>query len=273
VLRTLLEMLRRWRSAQKAEKVFWGSNSVVEKEAAEILNRYREVFSEINVKKNWKIFDLGCGPTVASRMIEGGEKYGVDPLMNDFIRKVQGKPTLKPFHFVRAIGERLPFKDACMDLVICRNVLDHVQSPEEALKEMKRISKDSATLVLGVNAYSEFASRIKKAVERLRIRGLMEEFHPHFFTEKTLQTLCSKHFSITAQITVFSDKSERIKFEAPTKQLSQQKTGVSILYSVLSSFSSWAFTFFWNFIRSLNQMKAPFFMQETVTIADNSSKS
>jgi ubiquinone/menaquinone biosynthesis C-methylase UbiE len=270
-----LGLLRRWNEAQKVEKLFWSSESVVRGETAEILRRYSEIFLEIKADENWKILDVGCGPTVVSRMIKGGEKYGIDPLMDNFLDKVQDKALLKSFHFLKGVGEWLPFRNNCSDLVVCRNVLDHVQSPDEVLKEIKRVSKDSAILILGVNVYSEFVFRLKKGVEYMGIIGLKERTHPHFFSEKTLQELCSKYFLATGKKIVHGDKARWIKIRAqmPTEQGLRPEMRASVAFLILFFFSNWFSTFFWNVVRLLNQVKAPYFMNESIIIARASRQS
>jgi ubiquinone/menaquinone biosynthesis C-methylase UbiE len=43
--------------------------------------------------------------------------------------------------FVQADGEKLPFKDNEFDYVICNQVLEHVDNPEQFLKEQARVAK------------------------------------------------------------------------------------------------------------------------------------
>lgn len=262
-------MLRRWLEAQRAEKLYWSTNDAVRAERAKIVERYASFLSEIEVGDDWKILDVGCGPTVVSGMIKGGERYGVDPLMNYFIRDVQNKAMLTSFHFLRGVGELLPFKNGCFDLVVCRNVLDHVQFPEKVLKEIRRVSKSSATLLLGVDVHSGFVFRLKKGVERMGIIGLKEKFHPYFFTEETLSKSCSKYFSTVKKRIVFSDKAKwiKIKFKMPDVQNQRMTTKFFTLAWILTFFSSLIFTFFWNIVRLLNQTKAPYFVSEYIIIA------
>lgn len=262
-------MLRRWQEAQRAERIFWDSEDSIQQEAAKILERYSIVFSEIKSDDGWKILDVGCGPTFVSRMINGGEKYGIDPLMSHFLEKVQDRAMLTSFHFLTGVAECLPFGNDCFDLVVCRNVLDHVQLPEGVLKEMKRVSKSCAILILGVNVYSEFVFRLRKGVECMGIVGLKEKFHPHFFTEETLMKLCSKYFSIVEKKVVFSDEARWIKIKCKIPDIQGRRIGTMFFTSswILPLFYSLAFTFFWNIIRLLNQMKAHYFLNESVIIA------
>jgi SAM-dependent methyltransferase len=51
-------------------------------------------------------------------------------------------------HYLHAQAERLPFRDASFDLVVCVEVLEHLQDPEAGLRELARVS--SRHLLLSV---------------------------------------------------------------------------------------------------------------------------
>ena len=59
--------------------------------ALEMLNkRYSKLIgmfeAETQLKENYKILDVGCGPTYISRLFTKGEKYGIDPLLMFYAR-------------------------------------------------------------------------------------------------------------------------------------------------------------------------------------------
>jgi SAM-dependent methyltransferase len=47
---------------------------------------------------------------------------------------------------VLGVAESLPFRDACMDAVICQNVLEHVRDPFRAAREIARVLKPGGRL-------------------------------------------------------------------------------------------------------------------------------
>ena len=53
--------------------------------------------------------------------------------------------------YVSADAERLPFVDRTFDVVACFNALDHVQSVEGAIREMTRVARPGASLLLVVD--------------------------------------------------------------------------------------------------------------------------
>jgi ubiquinone/menaquinone biosynthesis C-methylase UbiE len=42
-------------------------------------------------------------------------------------------------HFVRGLGERLPFPDGSIDLIVCHTVIEHVQDVADVISEMARV--------------------------------------------------------------------------------------------------------------------------------------
>jgi len=51
-----------------------------------------------------------------------------------------------PAHFVSGDALALPFRDSVFDLVLCRDVLHHIEDRELALREIRRVSKPGATV-------------------------------------------------------------------------------------------------------------------------------
>jgi SAM-dependent methyltransferase len=52
-----------------------------------------------------------------------------------------------------AIGEMLPLKDECFDLVLCTQVLEHVTEPEKVLNEIRRVLKKHGVLILSTHGF------------------------------------------------------------------------------------------------------------------------
>lgn len=75
-----------------------------------------------------RVLDVGCGakpylPLVAS---QAAEYVGVDTAQGPYVDHV-------------APAEQLPFEDASFDLVLCTQVLEHVQDPAAVLSEIHRV--------------------------------------------------------------------------------------------------------------------------------------
>src|SRR3989344_5728176 len=103
--------------------------------------------------KNWKkklivdkkgvVLDNGCGPGKLSLIIpEGNTIIGSDVSL-DMLKEAK-----KRINFVvRAMSEKLPFKDNTFDVVYTDSMLHHLKSPEEGVKEVFRVLKKEGVAV------------------------------------------------------------------------------------------------------------------------------
>lgn len=106
------------------------------------------------------ILDLGCGMggLTTALALSGAS---VQPL--DFnphychITRLRGARYGLDFSPVNAAGERLPFRDGHFDLIVCMDVLEHVEDPERLLSEISRCLKPGGLCQL--TAINRFAFR------------------------------------------------------------------------------------------------------------------
>ena len=79
----------------------------------------------------------------------GGRLQPYRPMIEDRIeRYIAIDPILEGLADVVAVGERLPFRDASFDAVICTQVLTYARSPEQLVSEIYRVLKPGASLFL-----------------------------------------------------------------------------------------------------------------------------
>lgn len=113
-----------------------------------------------------KILELGCGPGKYVAMLSslGFDVVGVDPC--DFpswstIRE-RSSAELKSGVF----AENLPFPDQYFDHAVCLGALLYFESPMEALRELKRVLKPGARIVLRtVNSGNRYTKRTGKKLD------------------------------------------------------------------------------------------------------------
>lgn len=90
----------------------------------------------LKIGKKDRVLEVGSGhnPTFRSNVIV--EQYVDDNYHRCGDIKIYPHQT-----FVNANGENLPFKDKEFDYVICNQVLEHVENPEEFVREQCRVAK------------------------------------------------------------------------------------------------------------------------------------
>lgn len=193
--------LGRWNDAQDKEIDGWIKEVTVEDEWQEIKNKYAallENFSKgTHFSHNWKVLDLGCGPTCISRLLPPADKIGIDPLADKF--GIAGK-VVGDVKVCLARGEDIPFKEKKFDLVICRNVLDHSQSPLTVIREVNRVLKNGGYFILSCYVHNSFIKTVKRFSERLP--HFKNVAHPHTFTPFELEKLVSKLFVIEKKVDI-----------------------------------------------------------------------
>lgn len=98
---------------------------------------------------------------------------------------------------IAAVGESLPFRDGCFDVVICDNVVDHAESPPQIVRELVRILAPGGLLYFTVNIHHPFYSVAAGVHSSWRVLGVPFEVGP--FADHTT------HLTFTTASRLFRD--------------------------------------------------------------------
>lgn len=99
------------------------------------------------IKPNSVILDVGCGPgsiTIdLAKRVPLGKVIGIEPTPEvlDEANKKLGENDITNVEFKVGLAFKLPFDDNTFDIVHSHQVLIHLENPELALAEMKRVVK------------------------------------------------------------------------------------------------------------------------------------
>lgn len=95
-----------------------------------------------------RVLDVGCGPRGSLEWAAGAaRRVGLDPLVERYrALGIDGHA----MEYVAAAAERMPFDDACFDVVASLNSLDHVDDVDAAVAEITRVAAPGATWLLTV---------------------------------------------------------------------------------------------------------------------------
>ena len=137
--------------------------------------------SQFDWRPGGAFLDVGCGTgygvLVASGRVPRGTACGVDvsPEMIDKARAKIPASLRDRLTFEVAGAERLPYRDASFDYVMCTNSFHHYDAPAGALAEMFRVLKPGGCLAILENApdlslYTWFWDRLLRIFEEGHVR-------------------------------------------------------------------------------------------------------
>ncbi len=100
------------------------------------------------------VVEVGCGS--GNLLLESGlparTVIGLDASLSA-LQFCVSRRSGPPFHFARATGERLPLRDASVDLVILVEVIEHLPEPSHTLGQIARVLRPGGRLVLTTPNY------------------------------------------------------------------------------------------------------------------------
>lgn len=103
--------------------------------------RLREYIVRLcNIRPGRKVLDIGSGSGWLAKALGNRQASvtSVDLSVKNLFR-IKSQLSQNSTHFVFADVYRLPFKDQTFDVVVASEVLEHLNSPEQALREIHRV--------------------------------------------------------------------------------------------------------------------------------------
>jgi 2-polyprenyl-3-methyl-5-hydroxy-6-metoxy-1,4-benzoquinol methylase len=129
-------------------------------------------------------------------------------------RETAAQVGLSP-ELVRANVEALPFEDAAFDLVLCTQVLEHLLSPADGVRELARALRPGGVLLLSADHVRNTVTRVLFA-PRLAVVGLLglrNRHAPVLFPEHRFET--EELAQILAEAGLAVDHLETFRFSVP----------------------------------------------------------
>lgn len=105
--------------------------------------RIQPVYSLLQNISGAVLLDVGCAEGLDVYALARRSSYiiGLDLSLDAIKRAANNNPPTNAF-FVRGDAEYLPFRNASISITLCLDVLEHLPTPTNALKELMRISKE-----------------------------------------------------------------------------------------------------------------------------------
>jgi SAM-dependent methyltransferase len=121
-------------------------------------------FNRLQIDPGFKILDIGCGSgrhTSAAYRLPAVFAVGADLKYDDLTQAAErlelhdrlGEHGGGAWSLAAADVTGLPFEDECFDLVICSEVLEHIDNYLQAIDEIIRVLKPGCNLVVSVPRY------------------------------------------------------------------------------------------------------------------------
>ncbi len=92
-----------------------------------------------------RVIDVGCG---TGRWMKFATTRGAKVIGTDITREMLREAERKSRALVEADGRRLPFRDACADVVLCTLTIGHMQPVAHALRELARVARPGGRVIV-----------------------------------------------------------------------------------------------------------------------------
>jgi dolichol-phosphate mannosyltransferase len=142
--------------------------------------RYRFRIIQDFVPASGRVLDIGCG---SSRIVQNLPRgVGIDLAIRK-LRWLRGPGRM----LLQADMNRLPFRDAAFDAVVCSEVIEHVPREEVRLAEQVRVLRPGGLLVLGTPDYGRRLWRTLEWVYGKVFPGGYVKEHTNRYTHEDLR--------------------------------------------------------------------------------------
>jgi ubiquinone/menaquinone biosynthesis C-methylase UbiE len=131
-----------------------------------------KIVERSGVQKNHRVLDIatGSGFLALEFAKKGNFVVGCDITREMLLHAREKQKTLviNDLDLLLSDVESLPFQDQAFDIVSCRFAFHHFPNPEKALREMKRVCRETIVLVDGVSSQDYEKSRFHNEIEKMR---------------------------------------------------------------------------------------------------------
>lgn len=218
-------------SSLEAEKSFWANSAHYQHFN---INYWRRMLKkdglDFSFFENKDVCEIGCGPFGMIYYIDAKTKIGIDPLMSYYHELgLNTGDRAENITLLSGNGENLDkIASDSMDIVICYNVLDHVQCPQKVLSEAYRMLKPNGTLFLNCHIVGTFLLPVRNILKYI------DPPHPHHFSRRDLQLLLNRcgfdvdreqKYRMTPALTSFKALAGRFLMSHYSVLANKKKTG------------------------------------------------
>lgn len=172
-----------------------------------LYNLFKNFQSHIKHMRHGRVLDVGCAYGYMLRNFpDSFEKFGVD-VSNHAINMAK-TICADATYFVGGAEDPFPFPDHFFDVITCNDLLEHLENPAEALKNIKKILKKNGILYISTPNLNWFRKHVMSAADRM-------EHHISMMSHADLKSLLVRTgFQLIENKTFFPAIFTRIKFSS-----------------------------------------------------------
>lgn len=168
-------------------------------------NIYPKLFKRIKFEKDEKVLDAGCGNGELGKNLRIAFLYGFD-INKETIKEVKKSKNYKKI--VKGDIYKIPFKDKEFDTTICIEVLEYLNEPERAFKELLRVTKRKVIISSANFNWYRINSYLSRKM-REQYKGQLK-MNKNFINSKFFINL-AKQNALKLKIIYFSNKREGVR--------------------------------------------------------------
>ena len=184
-------MYKRWKIAQEAEIEYLKRHATTFYHTEDMRKKPLEFMCKCtslteDKLNDSRIVEIGGGQLALTfSNLDDTSKIIIDPIL------IFNEATNVRYNKVRGVGEYLPFRDNSIDICWSMNVIDHVMSPSEMLREIQRVLHSNGMLVISCHVFPNYLKCFIPLLDRF------DKPHPYHFTEASLYNLLAQYFEVT----------------------------------------------------------------------------
>jgi SAM-dependent methyltransferase len=151
------------------------------------MRRYRIAKEMLNAGSKDRVLDIGCYDGYFLSILGSSDNYGVDTDAEALeLAKAKGIKILDSVNYPEYF-----------DIVICMEVLEHIQDPEEMVKSIRYLIKPEGKVLISLPNECNIWARIRMLLGwGINDIPFTSYYHKHFPTIKQSEQFISKHFKI-----------------------------------------------------------------------------
>lgn len=212
---------RHYQTLYKTEKFHWWYK-VRRKITHNLIDTY------VDKTKSLKILDVGCGTgELLVELSSLGESFGIDNSPEAV--KFSKEKGLK--NILISEGTEIPFSDNYFDVVLCLDVLEHIQDDQKTIQEIFRVAKTGATVIIFVPTFKFLWGKsddISHHIRRYRLPELRKKIE-----QSGLKVIRSSYFNFFLFFPILLARFLVRIFKIPIKSENEIEVGKGLVNSTL----------------------------------------